>query len=135
MTNYVATSGGALTSQNLEVSLAMTPWQAEMTEDETELLMQIAEGEDEALKHPLCEVFIHMKDVYIGSKFRFLGLLLYCCYLASFTSLVLLSHSKWSQEMITAPSIRSILHNASLLASSIFCAIMVVREIFFGFLF
>ena len=135
MTNYVATSGGALTSQNLEVSLAMTPWQAEMMEDETEVLMQIADGEDEALKHPLCEVFIHMKDVYIGSKFRFLGLLLYCCYLISFTSLVLLSHSKWSQEIITAPSIKSILYNASLLASSIFCAIMVVREIFFGFLF
>ena len=44
MTNYVATSGGALTSQNLEVSLAMTPWQAEMKEDETEILMRIADG-------------------------------------------------------------------------------------------
>ena len=134
MTNFVTTSGGALTSHDLEVALDLTPWQAEMVEEETEVLMQIAEGEDEAVKHPLCEVFIHLKDAYLGSKFRLLGLFLYCSYLISFTGLVLMSHSKWSQETIP-PASRSLIHSATLFASIVSCAILFVREILFGFLF
>ena len=134
MTNFVTTSGGALTSHDLEVALDMTPWQAEMVEEETEVLMQIADGEDEAVKHPLCEVFIHLKDAYLGSKFRLLGLFLYCSYLISFTGLVLMGHSKWLQDTMP-PSSRSLIHSATFIASIVSCAILLVREILFGFLF
>ena len=135
MTNFVTTSGGALTSHDLEVALDFTPWQAEMVMgEETDVLMQIVDGEDEAVKHPLCEVFIHMKDAYLGSKFRLLGLILYCSYLISFTGLVLMGHSNWLQETIPSPS-RSHIHSATFFASIVSSAILIVREILFGFLF
>ena len=134
MTNFVTTSGGALTSQDLEVALDLTPWQAEMLEEETEVLMQIADGEDEAVKHPLCEVFIHLKDAFLGRKFRLLGLFLYCSYLISFTGLVLMSHSQWLQEAVLQ-SWKSPIHSATLIASIVSCAILVIREILLGFLF
>ena len=70
-------------------------WQVEMVEWETQVLVQMA-ANDEGLKHPVCEAFIHLKDARFGGK---LSLLLYTFFILSLTTLVMADHSRWMRQI------------------------------------
>ena len=133
LNSCVTHNGAPLAAGGLAVGLDMGLWQVEMVEWETQVLVQMA-ANDEGLKHPVCEAFIHLKDAHFGGKIRLLSLLLYTFFILSLTTLVMADHSRWMRH-IYSPHQLSTIHFVALTTSSILSSVLLLRELLFIALF
>ena len=135
LNSRVTHNGAPLGAGGLAVGLDMGLWQVEAVEGqgETQVLLQMV-ANDEGLKHPVCEAFIHLKDAHFGGKMRLLSLLLYTFFMASLSTLVMADHSRWMNHLYS-PHQLSTIHSIALATSSTLSSLLLLRELLFIALF
>ena len=96
LTSYISTNFVSLSAQNLRVCINYDLIQREMDSGEMDCIHNVIMSDQiELLKHPVCESFIHLKDLHYGLKLRFHFLFSYLLFLCLLTFLILLNHSPY----------------------------------------
>ena len=129
LTSLITTNNLSLSASNLQLRLSFTLWQKESKKTESDGLLRIVASEQEdLLKHPVTESFLHLKNAQIGWIYLAYNFGFYLAFLLNITGLIFTNHSGWFRTILEQRQATA--HTAFLSLTLICLVVYILIELF-----